>query len=267
MKKFYTIVLMTISMLTLLSCGSQYNIQGSSNVATLDGHKLYLKVVKEESLKNLDSCDVVHGQFLFSGSVDTVCMANLYMDEMSLLPIVLESGDIMVKLDNAQQSLGGTPLNDKLYSFMKKFDQLQNESLELVHQHDQAIMNGKDMEVVNRQLSAKDAQITQKMDKLVTSFIVENFDNVLGPGVFMMVTANYDVPIFTPWIEDILSKASDNFKNDPYVKQYVEAAEHNQNIMNGMADQTPAVTPPAPGTVKGSGKALPTPAEMAKEQN
>lgn len=64
---------------------------------------------------------------------------------------------------------------------MKDFDQLQNESMELVHLHDQAIMNGKDMDAVNRQLSAKDAQITQKMDKLVTTFIVENFDNVLGP--------------------------------------------------------------------------------------
>ena len=264
MKKLYTLVLLTVSMAMLVSCGSSYNIQGSSNVATLDGHKLYLKIIKDESLKNLDSCDVVHGQFLFSGSVDTICMANLYMDDMSILPVVLETGDILVKLNNTQQVFGGTPLNDKLYSFMKDFDQLQNESMELVHLHDQAIMNGKDMDAVNRQLSAKDAQITQKMDKLVTSFIVENFDNVLGPGVFMMVTANYDVPVFTPWIEDILSKATDRFKNDPYVKQYIEAAEHNQNLMNGMAEQT-APAPPAPGTVEGAAPALPTPSDMAKD--
>lgn len=266
MKKLYTLVLLTVSMVMLVSCGSSYNIQGSSNVATLDGHKLYLKIIKDESLKNLDSCDVVHGQFLFSGSVDTVCMANLYMDEISILPVVLETGDISVKLNNTQQVFGGTPLNDKLYTFMKDFDQLQNESMELVHLHDQAIMNGKDMDAVNRQLAAKDAQITQRMDKLVTSFIVENFDNVLGPGVFMMVTANYEVPIFTPWIEDILSKATDRFKNDPYVKQYVEAAEHNQNLMNGMAEQ-PAPAPPAPGTVEGAAPALPTPSDMAKDNH
>lgn len=266
MKILYTLVLLTVSMVMLVSCGSSYNIQGSSNVATLDGHKLYLKIIKDESLKNLDSCDVVHGQFLFSGSVDTVCMANLYMDEISILPVVLETGDISVKLNNTQQVFGGTPLNDKLYTFMKDFDQLQNESMELVHLHDQAIMNGKDMDAVNRQLAAKDAQITQRMDKLVTSFIVENFDNVLGPGVFMMVTANYEVPIFTPWIEDILSKATDRFKNDPYVKQYVEAAEHNQNLMNGMAEQ-PAPAPPAPGTVEGAAPALPTPSDMAKDNH
>ena len=265
MRRIYTLVILGISVLALMSCGRSYNIQGSSNVATLDGHKLYLKIVEEESLKNLDSCDVVHGQFLFSGSVDSTRMANLYMDEMSILPVVLESGDISVKIDNTQQVIGGTPLNDKLYSFMKSFDQLQNESMELVHQHDQAIMNGKDMEVVNRQLALKDAQISEKMDKLVTSFIVENFDNVLGPGVFMMVTSNYEVPIFTPWIEDILSKATENFKNDPYVKQYVAAAEHNQNLMNGMAEQ-PKPAPDAPGTVNGAAPALPTPSEMAKDK-
>ena len=64
-------------------------------------------------------------------------------------------------------------------------------------------------------------------------------------------------------IEDILSKASDKFKSDPYVKEYIEAANRNQDIMNGMADTNPLTPPPAPGTTLGAPVAPPTPAEMA----
>ena len=98
------------------------------------------------------------------------------------------------------------------------------------------------------------------MDKLVTSFITENFDNVLGPYVFINTCVNrYEVPMLDAWIEDIMSKATEKFKNDPQVKEYYQAAQENQNIMNGMKDmpaQAPMqqVAPPQDG---------PTPAQMA----
>ena len=117
-----------LAVLALTSCAGSYNIQGTSNVATLDGHKLYLKVLGEDAVKNIDSCDIVHGQFAFAGTLDSTQMANLYMDQMSLLPVVLEDGEITIRLNNTQQSIGGTPLNDKLYEFLKSFDQLQNEA-------------------------------------------------------------------------------------------------------------------------------------------
>ena len=254
-----------ISVLTLMSCATSYNIKGSSNVATLDGHKLYLKVVANEELTDIDSCDVIHGQFLFSGTLDSTRMANIYMDQVSLLPLVLESGDIVVQLDNTQQSISGTPLNDKLNIFMRSLDQLQNESADLVHKHDQAIMDGNDMEEVTRQLIAQDEKIARQIDELLTQFVTDNFDNVLGPGVFMMMTAGYEVPVFTPWIEDILSKASERFKSDPYVKAYCDAAQHNQQVMNGLAEPAQHPITSAPGTIAGSPSALPTPNQMAKD--
>ena len=81
------------------SCANTYDIQGTSNVSTLDGRMLYLKVLKDNEFKSLDSCDVVHGQFRFSGTFDSVCMANIFMDEESILPLVLEDGDITIKLN------------------------------------------------------------------------------------------------------------------------------------------------------------------------
>ena len=85
-----------ITLLAMTSCANSYNIQGTSNVSTLDGRMLYLKILKNNDFKNIDSCDVVHGQFHFDGNLDSVSMANIFMDDEAVLPLVLESGDINV---------------------------------------------------------------------------------------------------------------------------------------------------------------------------
>ena len=253
-----------LTVMAFASCANSYNIQGTSNVSTLDGRMLYLKIVKNNELKSIDSCEVVHGQFHFNGTLDSVRMANIYMDNESVMPVVIESGDINIKIDNTQQVISGTPLNDKLFKFMKKYDQLQNQNAELVHKHDQAIMDGRDMATVNQQLAAEAASIDQELGDLVTGFITENFDNVLGPGIFMMMTSSFQYPELTPWIEDIMSKATDNFKNDPYVKEYMEAAQKIQNMQNGLAQpDMPQPAAPQPDQQQAQ-QAPPTPNEMAK---
>ena len=222
------------TMALMASCAKSYNVQGSSSISSLDGSKLYLKAVKNNELKSIDSCDIVHGQFHFSGILDTVRMANLFMDDQSLLPVVLEEGEIVIKIDNAAQSVGGTPLNDKLYKFIDKHKQLDNRMSELSHKQSQMMLEGVDELTINEKLNAEAEKIAAEEDKLVTSFIVENFDNVLGPGVFMMITSGFNVPVLTPQIEDIMSKATEKFKNDPYVKEYYQVASENMAKMQGL---------------------------------
>lgn len=248
-----------IAIVTLASCSDSFNIQGTSNVSTLDGRMLYLKVLTDNDFKNLDSCDVVHGKFQFSGTVDSAHMGSIFMDDESVLPLVLEGGNINIRLDDIQQTVSGTPLNDKLFQFFKKYNQLKNQEGELVHKHDQAIMNGRDMNHVNTMLAAEQERLIDQEDKLVTTFVCDNFDNILGPGVFFMMTVGFQYPELTPWIEDIMSKATDKFKNNPYVKDYYEKAQENEQIMNGMKE-TP-VAPPVPATAPADG---PSPNDMAK---
>lgn len=268
-------------MIALSSCGNSFRIVGNTSVSMLDGQKLYLKVLRDTALKNVDSCDVVHGQFEFAGSTDSVRVANIILDDNNSIPVVLESGDIQVKIDNTQESVTGTPLNDKLTKFRQKFTQLLNQSADLVHQHDQAIMNGSNMNAVYARLAAKDASINEQMDKLVTSFVTENFDNVLGPYVFINVCMNrYEVPMLDAWVEDIMSKATDKFKNNPQVKEYYEAAQENQSIMNGT--KTPDVQPqsqpvppqvappqdgPTPNEMANPSEAAPTESEKNEDNN
>lgn len=228
-------ILLTLAIAALMaSCAKSYNINGQSSVSQLDGSKLYLKAIKNNELKNIDSCDVVHGQFHFTGVLDTVRMANIFMDDESLMPIVLEEGEITVKLDNSTQSVGGTPLNDKLYQFIDKHRQLDNRMSELSHKQSQMMLEGIDELTINEQLNAEAEKIAAEEDQLVTTFISDNFDNVLGPGVFMMITSAYQVPVLTPQIEQIMSKATDNFKNDPYVKEYYQVASENMDKMQGL---------------------------------
>ncbi len=245
----------------LTSCAGTYDIKGTSNVSVLDGKMLYLKQYHDSDLKNIDSCDVVHGQFGFNGRLDSVRMVTLFMDDENIMPVVLESGSINVKIDNGSQKVSGTPLNDKLSEFIEKYNQLEMQMNDLAHKQSQAIMNGEDENTINQKLAIEAQQITQKEDKLITSFICDNFDNVLGPGVFFMMTMGYPIPELSPWIEDIMSKATDTFKNNKYVKEYMTAAERNQNIGNGM--ETPPVTPQQPLQTT-TNVAPPTPAEMAK---
>lgn len=243
MKKItFVITLMAV----LASCSSSYNVQGSSSVSSLDGSKLYLKAIKNNELKNIDSCDVVHGQFQFNGTLDTVRMVNLFMDDQSIMPIVLEEGEITIKIDNASQKVGGTPLNDKLYDFIDQHNRLDNQINELAHKQSQMMLDGIDESIINEKLSIEAAKIAKEEDRLVTSFIIENFDNVLGPGVFMMITSGFPYPILTPQIEDIMSKATEKFKSNPYVSDYYKTATENEARMQGLEpDGTPTETKPA----------------------
>ena len=150
-KIIYTI----LAMAALTSCANSYNIQGTSNVSMLDGRMLYLKVYNKDNLKNVDSCDVVHGQFHFTGSVDSAKMAILFMDDESIMPMVIESGEITVKLDNMNQKVSGTPLNDKLTKFNEDYTKLQNRMGDLGHKQSQAIMDGEDEQVTNQRCSGR----------------------------------------------------------------------------------------------------------------
>jgi hypothetical protein len=218
------------------SCARSYNVTGSSSVSALDGSKLYLKALKSGEVKNIDSCDVVHGEFHFAGLLDSVRMVNLFMDDESLLPVVLEEGDIRVKIGPMGPSVEGTPLNDSLYKFIDKHNQLISRMNELGHKQNQMILEGIDEEAIAEQLNVEAAQIAQEEDDLVTKFIEENYDNVLGPGVFQMITGQYRFPILTPQIEYIMSKATQKFKEDPFVKDYYQTAQENERRMNGLSE-------------------------------
>lgn len=242
MNKTFSFILTLVLFLAFTSC-TKYDIQGSSDLQNVDGRMLYLKDVVDEKIVNLDSCDMVHGKFKFSGAFDSTRIVTLCIDDQPVMPVVLEPGTISVTLNMQGQTCSGTPMNDTLNVFNTSYRRIAEKLDDLAHQQSQAIMNGENVDVVNRRLAVEEERLMVAEEKLVTDFIIDNFDNCLGPYVFQVATRGYEYPILTTWIEVLMTKATPRFKNDPYVKEYIDAANHNRDIMTGVAEPQPKLPP------------------------
>ncbi len=276
MNKYFSFFAVFSVLMSATSCMNSYNIEGSSDISGLDSRMMYLSTIGDNQLKNLDSTEVVHGKFGFTGTTDSVRIAFLTFGNNGNLPIVLEGGDIFVRVNNKKREWGGTPYNDKLYTFVNVLDSLNMELVELDHEQTRAFMDGEDMNVVGANLQRQAQTILVRIDSLVTNSISENFDNVLGPGFFMLSTLGR-YPEMSPWVMELMSKATDSFKNDPYVKDYISRAQYLQNVNNGLEAPPTAsragnnVPPPSSGegespapTATVAPPSAPTPADLAK---
>lgn len=219
------------SLLLLTSCASEYQINGTSSVSRLDGKMLFVKVPMEETMVKVDSAEVIHGLFTMRGSADSAMIASLYMDDFSIMPLVIEKGNIQISIDNARSLVKGTPLNDRLYSFIQKKLSIDDRAYELERKESQMIMDGKSLELIDAELTKERQKLSEELNVLAKTFILNNCDNVLGPGVFRMICGGYDIPIVTPLIEDIMKEAPDNFKSHPLVRAYMDAAQQYLELM------------------------------------
>ena len=227
--KFIYAVIIT---LVFTSCASEYQIQGSSSVSRLDGKMLFVKVPQGNDMMNVDSAEVVHGMFKMQGEIDTTMIASLYMDDQSIMPLVMEKGSIEIKIDNARITVKGTPLNEKLYDFVGKKSSLDDRAYEVERMESRMIMDGHSMDVVEKEINKEREKLTNEMNELVKTFIQDNYENVLGPGVFLMLCNGFPYPLLTPLMEEIVEKAPDSFKNHSLIKEYVEVARENMQKMN-----------------------------------
>ena len=208
----------------LVACKSQYAVKGFSSVEELEGQVLTLKVFADGEMRSLDSTRVVHGRFSFGGSMDSTMLANLFLGDVSVMPVVLEEGEVSLNIEEARQSATGTPLNDTLSGFIQRKTQLDARMAELPHLESQMIMDGTDYEDILFELRQQSARISAENDQLITRFIKDNYNNVLGPGIFMILTSSLPYPIMTPQIEDIITNAPPYFLGHPYVRKYIEEA-------------------------------------------
>ena len=237
------------SLLLLTSCAEQYNIAGNSTLPCLDGKVLYLRVSNDDGQKQqhkknsvqqetvmicLDSCKVIHGQFRFEGDVDSAMMAMLYTGNDCVMPLVLESGKLNIQVDKATQRVSGSPLNEKLYSFFKKRTRLDHEMWEL-QQATMRMMREECSPVeIQRKMGKKTKQLAQRTEELETQFVMDNYNNVLGPGYFRLLCSQFPSPIMTDQIRRILKSAPTQFLNDPFVRCYMQQAEMRMAVQSGI---------------------------------
>lgn len=225
--KIGIIVFALVSMLFSTSCRSEYLIEGSSSVSRLDGKMLFVKISDGERMINIDSAEVVHGLFRMEGEVDSAVIASLYMDDQSIMPLVVERGNIQIKIDNGRLVASGTPLNNKLYDFVEKKNALDDLAYEMERKGNRMILDGMPIDDVERKLLKEHEVLSKRLDSLVKTFIKDNYENALGPGMFVMLVNSFPYPLMTPLVEDVVNEAPESFKSNIMVKRYMDAARKN----------------------------------------
>ena len=216
-----------IFLLALASCSTGYKIEGSSSVLRLDGKMLFVKIPQGNQMVKIDSAEVIHGIFSMEGIVDSAVIASLYMDDESIMPFVVEDGDIKIQIDNARMIVSGTPLNDKLYDFVKSKSVLEDRAYEVERMESRMIMDGMSEEEIASEVGKEREKLSNELDELAKTFIQQNYDNVLGPGIFIMLCNGFPYPVLTPVIEEIVDEAPEQFKNNHLIKEYMEVAREN----------------------------------------
>lgn len=215
----------------LTSCSRKYKIEGSSSVTSLDGKMLYLKTFQDGEWVAVDSAEVIHGLFSMKGPVDSVVMVTLYMGNEGIMPLVLEDGKIEVSIANTQLSAKGTLLNNQLYEFINKRNELEIRIEELDRKEARMVLDGANLEDVRSELEEEGKTLVKEMNDYVKQFIIDNNDNVLGPSVFMMMCSTLPYPIMTPEIEDIMRTAPQSFKENRMVKEFLTKAKENKQLI------------------------------------
>lgn len=148
------------------------------------------------------------------------------------MPIVLEKGNIKVNIDNSEITAYGTMLNNTLYEYIYRKNEIELEYEELNKNRALRMFEGHLSRNTQRDLMDQFDRLELKMQRLTDSFIQRNYDNVLGPNLFMMSYGNTNYPLLTPEIKEIMEKAPERFKNNYHVKYFISKARENMRRQN-----------------------------------
>lgn len=217
---------LTLLVSVLVSCADSYNIIGTSSQCIFNGKMAYIKHLDYADMKIIDSCEVVHGEFCMSGPLDSVMYVSLFLGDDRCIPVVLEQGNININMAHSSIKVEGTPLNDRLYSFLNSCDSLimlisdlQNRD-ENMQYAGYGINNG----LVDKRM--RESELNMEIHKLETQFIIDNFDNILGVTWFVELckkayskARRYTT---TPQIDEIYGKAPKAFRNNKIVRSYMD---------------------------------------------
>lgn len=224
---------MCVALVSLTGCRAHMDIQGTTSIPSLEDRMLYLRVYRDGDLAVIDSTRIIHGKFHFTGeALDSTVMANLFLGDESIMPVVIEDCPLSIVLDENERRVRGSVLNDSLFAFIKRKMALDAQIADLPHRESRMIFEGRDHDEILAELNQEAAQLQMQDEKLVMGFIKANMDNVLGPGVFMIVTSNLPYPILDPSLEELITLASPHFLADPYVQEFVKKARENMEKLN-----------------------------------
>lgn len=219
--------------LALTSCASQYDIAGRSTLDEVDGHMLYLCIAGdsvEHYICSIDSCQVEHGRFRFSGVVDSVVLAQVCIGKEMMLPIVLENGQLQMSINAVEQTVQGGQLNKRLYTFLQKRNRLENQLWQAEQECIRSMRMGNcSIKEAQERLRKRASRLNRQIEEAETQFVEDNYSNALGPGYFIMLCNQQIFPTMTEQLRQIVNNAPDAFFQNPYIINYLRMAGYDIN--------------------------------------
>lgn len=199
------------------SSSNTYTVKGKIADPAYNGKTIYL--IDPENVNVLDSAVITEGKFTFSGQMDTAQMALLRVQRLHGY-LILEKGDILVDMDNAEAP-AGTPLNNAMSEINEKSKQMQNSfRTEVENVRNQTDLSDEEKEEI---LDKNFEKLRQSYDSLMNSYFQVNKDNALGTWIVLSWSE-----ILTPeQFNSVLAQAGDQTKNNKTIKQI---QEKNQKI-------------------------------------
>lgn len=214
----------------LASCLGKYSLKGSTD-GFYNGEQAYIKVDSGGVWHTVDSCDILHGCFEMSGEVDAPFLTSLFIGEEAIMPVIIESGDIVVNLSMRDADVSGTNLNDQLSRFIEDKDVFERRIMEIERRETALILDGHTAESAAAEVREAIAAVGDSMNLFVEKTIRDHYNTVLGPCIFQLLCSAMPYPLMTKQVEGILADAPQSFKDNHFVKMFVAAAEENMQRM------------------------------------
>lgn len=233
MNRYYCLSGIVLLVASLVSCQQCFYVCGTTDAMNIDGRMVSLRI--SDALGHwhtLDSCEVTHGLFDMEGNADSAQVATLFVETLPVMPVIVEPGKIQLTLNSQQLFATGTRLNNRLYAFLQDKADIDNQVSELERMESQMIMRGLSDAFISHYVDSVYSNLSDRMSRLVTGFISDNYNNVLSLCGFSMVFNGLPHPMITPLIQQVLDNAPKSFRDNPYVRSYIDAAEKN----NGRTD-------------------------------
>ena len=219
MKKNNLIFCVAIVCTLMCSCGDkqQFTINGSFDDTELNGKTLYMHDQYNDPDTPLDSAVVTDGKFTFKGTVDEPWLAMLRTAEEFVIELIVEPGTITVSDD----SIGGTPMNDKLMAAYTglEIDEIEGQMEEYILLYYSA-PDAKSRAEAEQVLDSLDSIRVGRTLEACWNLYHENRDNMLG--LWAMRTIVQDGEFTYNQFDSIVKEASPLVAGNKNVQQKLE---------------------------------------------
>lgn len=231
MYKLLKFILIAAFLPLLFSCSERYCIKGTTD-GFYNGEQAYIKVDSGGTWHIIDSCDILHGCFEMSGEVASPFLSSLFIGEEAIMPVIIECGDIIVELSMRDANISGTHLNNQLALFIENKEEYERLIMDIERHETSLILDGKTAESAAAIVRDSLMAVGDSLNSFIEESIRKHYNNVLGPCLFQLLCSAMPYPFITQQVERILVDAPQSFKDNHFVKSFIDAATENKRRMS-----------------------------------